>query len=365
VSAGDRERLTGLVDSSRKLQAQQLLKTTPPVEHAMSQQLGRIRAAMDDYLSPALDPISLALQEEKTGEGLTVVLLADPDLLELPLEALSLLQLDCIKAIARDFSLQMHCHRIKKCLTEEEDTGAKKFQLQPSFLQANASNFQYILDPRCELNNSDLDVQPAKRILTQVNAFPKITAKWNGHKAGNLEDAMSTSQWHPILKQCSGLIFFGSERLLAHFPPKQLAGLSMKDCSIAIVVDHMQTLKSSLEQLKLDLVKSVGDLEAEGSVQTAALLSLVGVSCLIARQWHSSVDTCADTLCSFLKRLLSEGVGVADMRWGEVREAREQQAHPGIEQLPAEQSPEQKDHSSFFNSTVYGLPHLALNLPSQ
>ena len=35
----------------------------------------------------------------------------DWDLLQLPLEALNLLQSENIKAVARDFSLQMLCHR--------------------------------------------------------------------------------------------------------------------------------------------------------------------------------------------------------------------------------------------------------------
>ena len=105
----------------------------------MSQQFRSIAAAMDDYLSTALEPISLALQyvgllvqtishltailslrKEKSDEGLTMVLLADFELLQLPLEALQMLQSDHVKAVARDFSLQMHYHRIKKYLVEDE-----------------------------------------------------------------------------------------------------------------------------------------------------------------------------------------------------------------------------------------------------
>ena len=43
------------------------------------------------------------------------------------------------------------------------------------------------------------------------------------------------------------------------------------------------------------------EIEAEQSLHTAALLSLTGVSCLLSRQWSSTVDTCTDTMCSFLK----------------------------------------------------------------
>ena len=64
--------------------------------------------------------INFPCREEKSDEGLTVVLLADFELLKLPLEALKLLQSDRIKAVSRDFSLQMHYLRIKKFLADEE-----------------------------------------------------------------------------------------------------------------------------------------------------------------------------------------------------------------------------------------------------
>jgi len=38
-------------------------------------------------------------------------MLADPDLLELPLEALKVFQVDNIASLSRDFSLQMFYHR--------------------------------------------------------------------------------------------------------------------------------------------------------------------------------------------------------------------------------------------------------------
>ena len=46
------------------------------------------------------------------------------------------------------------------------------------------------------------------------------------------------------------------------------------------------------------------EMEAEQSLQTAALLSLAGVSCLLSRQWSSTVDSCTDTMCSFIKSML-------------------------------------------------------------
>ena len=51
----------------------------------------------------------------------------------------------------------------------------------------------------------------------------------------------------------------------------------------------------------MDVNNSRRELEVEERVQTAALLSLAGVSCLLSRQWHSTVDACTDTMCSCLK----------------------------------------------------------------
>lgn len=61
-----------------------------------------------------------SLREEKSDGALTVILLPDFDLLQLPLEALSLLQLDCVTSVARDFSLQMLYHRISKFVVGDE-----------------------------------------------------------------------------------------------------------------------------------------------------------------------------------------------------------------------------------------------------
>jgi len=62
--------------------------------------------------SPRLNTGKGGSGEEPTTNNYTVVLLADSDLLELPLEALSSLKADCIDSISRDISLQMMHHRL-------------------------------------------------------------------------------------------------------------------------------------------------------------------------------------------------------------------------------------------------------------
>ena len=94
------------------------------------------------------------------------------------------------------------------------------------------------------------------------------------------------------------------------------------ECSVAIVVDHMQTSSSSLTQSKLDIQKrywptvvvlllhsmfdwllflhSEQDLHTEQPLQAAALLSLVGAGCLIGCQWYTSVQISSDIMCKYI-----------------------------------------------------------------
>lgn len=64
------------------------------------------------------------IREEDQDKELTIVLLIDTELAELPLEALSCLHKKNIKSLSRDFSLQLLHHRLKSMSTTEE--GKKK-----------------------------------------------------------------------------------------------------------------------------------------------------------------------------------------------------------------------------------------------
>lgn len=70
------------------------------------------------------------IREEDQDKELTIVLLIDTELAELPLEALSCLHKKNIKSLSRDFSLQLLHHRLKSMSTTEE--GKKKKGLSGS-----------------------------------------------------------------------------------------------------------------------------------------------------------------------------------------------------------------------------------------
>lgn len=60
------------------------------------------------------------IRVEDQDKELTIVLLIDTELAELPLEALSCLHKKNIKSLSRDFSLQLLHHRLKNMSTTEE-----------------------------------------------------------------------------------------------------------------------------------------------------------------------------------------------------------------------------------------------------
>ena len=67
--------------------------------------------------------------------------------------------------------------------------------------------------------------------------------------------------------------------------------------------------------------------------------------------------------------LLSEGVGIADMKWGVIKELQQQRENSepstGPEGLSTVKMADDHKHLlSMYNAIVYGLPHLTLNLPA-
>lgn len=76
----------------------------------------------------------------------------------------------------------------------------------------------------------------------------------------------------------------------------------------------------------------------------------------------------------YFTELLSDGVGIAEMRWREIKAVNQQQEQvtsedgttaDGLSISPQKVVDAQKDLLSAYNSTVYGLPHLALIVPTQ
>jgi tetratricopeptide (TPR) repeat protein len=122
-------------------------------------------AAMEAYLSQALDLIDVAMKREKSS-NLTFIILADSYLMQLPLEALSVFSRPCVEALSRDFSLAMLYQKLKRFSSDSADgdkqpskTPAKKdkgdkFKPQPETLMASCTTTKYFLDMDQQLSHS-------------------------------------------------------------------------------------------------------------------------------------------------------------------------------------------------------------------
>ena len=119
---------------------------------------------------------------------------------------------------------------------------------------------------------------PCSKIVGQIHAHAKLTSKWGGHvgtdrsirwvrhvdrhllyshtKTLNLRmfgmfiSFFSVGEWSPLLQTCSGLLFFGTERFLAHLPPARLAPLSLQG-SIYHVATEWLIHKSVIRSMSL------------------------------------------------------------------------------------------------------------------
>ena len=80
-------------------------------ETKLREQFDELIITTEAYLGSVLQQITKNLQIDPIPE--TVIILADSELMHLPLEALPTFRLADIKSVSRDFSLQIFFHRIK------------------------------------------------------------------------------------------------------------------------------------------------------------------------------------------------------------------------------------------------------------
>ena len=83
-------------------------------------------------------------------------------------------------------------------------------------------------------------------------------------------------------------MFYGPGSVLAHLPPKKLAGLDASGCRLVVLADRMDNEISFRRKSKLDNLKSSTELELEQPVATAALWTLAGAGSVVTNQWASS-----------------------------------------------------------------------------
>ncbi|KAL0964286.1 hypothetical protein UPYG_G00321810 [Umbra pygmaea] len=327
--------------------------------------------------------------------GDCVVLLADWMLLQLPLEALDILQQDGLSSVSRDFSLQVLHTRLQREESVESDNKketiggkgskgkvdqSKDIKVVPvnrvlphNTLPINTHNFRYIIDP---YNEEEYDGNSLsewmKRTLEAYSG--QFTPFWDGVMGS--EHTPSLSDFEQLLKNCGAFIFHGTERFLANIPPSKIVALNLSECQMVILFDMVQNSASMLRQTKLDMQKSSEQLDLERPLETALLLTLSGVHCVLLNQWHSSSRRNTLNMDSVLNNLLRAGLTsgqtVHALRKEKIQNT-QRDANTARSNDPAfdadsghiytnanDAQPMVTPSLSAFNCVIYGLPNLVV-----
>lgn len=418
-----RKMLAKLEDNSLQAESQELLPIDSSFAEKESQLESHFRdvvAAVEAYLDPILTKLHPALNPDAVSES--VVLLADEWLLQLPLEALKTFAVPQITSISRDFSLQFHYHRVHPAERSESTTkvtgkmGKKPDKAKsdkPSTAKSGQKSekkggkevgtgvpkegpvvdfngIRYIVDPYNECDEEG-DDNPCKVINDAVTKYKNFTAKWNGITGS--DHLPSVGEFQHFLSESTGFIFYGTERYLGCLPPNMLAPINVTDCLLVLLLDLVQTSQSFLRQGKDDATKAVGELWLERPLETAMLLSLVGVAGVVSNQWHCQLSDNKQKLDTYLSGMLEASKTVGQAVRGLAQFPKQPDVVPetdaasdrgsksgrhvdiegtGDEQTAVEEEgtggkEERNKPLSFsrhwFNTVLYGAPTLLLNPP--
>ncbi|KAL7877973.1 hypothetical protein SRHO_G00046160 [Serrasalmus rhombeus] len=261
-------------------------------------------------------------------QGECVVLLADRMLLEMPLEALAVLEGDGISSVSRDFSLQVFHTRLQREQPVESDhkketkggkpakgkgDQSKAIKVVPvnrilplNTLPVDTHNFKYVVDPQNDGGDCEWS-SPAERMRKTLEMYSQqFTPLWDGIIGS--EHVCSPADLEPLLANCSSFIFYGTERFLSHISPARLVTLNLTECQMAILFDLVQNNTSMLRQSQQDVQKSKALLALEAPLQCVYLLTLCGVHSVMLNQWSSSAKTNAQNMEAIMENLLKKGL---------------------------------------------------------
>ncbi|XP_071793797.1 cilia- and flagella-associated protein 46-like isoform X3 [Asterias amurensis] len=311
-------------------------------EQKLQEQFLELLRELEEYLRPItsfLDPAIRAL--ENPGPVPTsrsdpsaaanpeecVVILADKWLLEMPLEALAIFSSPAVTSLSRDFSLQMIYNRIHR-EPEEEMTDEKRkkeaakikaakektkgIKMVPidrpvpaGCLPIDTHSFKYVVDPHfdCPEEEATHPIYEMQEALKLYNN--QFTARWEGIQGS--DHVPSVGEWEEQFRECQAFISYGLERFFSHVPPQKMAPTNLSECLLVVLLDLVQTNRSFMRQSKIDTQKSSNELSLEKSVETAMLLSLSGAGCVLANQWHCTLQQNANKFQTLMKALLETG----------------------------------------------------------
>ncbi|XP_043992577.1 cilia- and flagella-associated protein 46 isoform X2 [Gambusia affinis] len=396
-----------LEDESSQLETSKVHQNTTR-DKELELHFGEIVEKMEDYLNPLLSqfdypfirsqtatpPISeneqTQVKEEKCSldkvdNGDHLVVLADRKLLELPLEALPLLQEEGLASVSRDFSLQLFFSRLSReqSLKVESDSkkepktkggkGAKKKGVKSKAIKAappnpvlpsytftmDTTNLKYIVDPYKEGQSEMANLTSTmKEVLEQHKQHLPQFSK-------NFFSRPSLFEIEQVLCKCSAFIYMGMDPLLESIPPAKVASFNLTDCRMALLFDRIQIKVKVLPNNKIQ--ESADLLILENPLETALLLSLTGVNCIVLNQWHDTLQQKAQHLTAVLDKLLrvkeTSGHTIHSLKGREHTEIPQHKVTETNDQDLTTDSKENKvQHTSAltpaaYNCILYGLPN--------
>ncbi|XP_034292423.1 cilia- and flagella-associated protein 46 isoform X1 [Pantherophis guttatus] len=312
--------------------------------------------------------------------GECVILLADKDLLELPLEALTIFQDDAISSLSRDFSLQMVYNRIRK---DEGDGEGKKSArpkseqrrgtkvpslnrtLPPNCISIDVHNVKYIVDPYNDGREDELE-NPANSFRRILEKFEPFTICWEGIM-GDIHFP-SYTEWEYILNNCSMLFFSAMARFLSHVALDKLVAMNIPECQLIILSGRVHSKPSLIRLRNQDEGKSSLRLSLEKTTETAIILSLIGVRSVILNQWFTTLEENTmrlESLCeNFIKVGKTTGQAVRILQRKKTVWDKPPERSPdslGVEKEDQSKSPSQPNqtpiHPSVIDAILYGLPN--------
>ncbi|KFW84833.1 Tetratricopeptide repeat protein 40, partial [Manacus vitellinus] len=132
-----------------------------------------------------------------------------------------------------------------------------------------------------------------------------FTAQWEG-VIGNVR-VPSQAEWEQLLTSCSAFLFYGMERFMSHVLLNRLVAMNIPKCNLMILLDLVRSQQSYQRITNADIHKSCLHITLERPTETAMLLSLTGVGCVVATQWYTSLQENAERLEILFHNLLSNG----------------------------------------------------------
>uniref|UniRef100_A0A087XK97 Uncharacterized protein n=1 Tax=Poecilia formosa TaxID=48698 RepID=A0A087XK97_POEFO len=322
------------------------------------------------------------VKEEKCSlvdSGEHLVVLADRKLLELPLEALPLLQKEGLASVSRDFSLQLFFSRLSReqILKVESDSkketktkggkGAQKKGVKetpvnpvlPSYtFTMDTTNLKYIVDPYKEGQG-----EASSSSMLESNRL-SVTYKVERHllSTNKCLHMLSIFEMEQVLSKCSAFIYMGMDPLLVSIPPAKVAAFNLTECRMALLFDRIQS-KVKVLPSNNESQKSAELLTLENPLETALLLSLTGVGCIVLNQWHNTLKQKAQDLTAVLDNMLrvkeTSGHAIHALKG---REHTNMSHHKADQDLSADSKDNTVQHSSAltpaaYNCILYGLPN--------